>query len=82
MVMKFTMLLAATTVAAFAMAPVANAKGPGPLPSAAEQGYGNSGSEVVWWRTAPGFDNTACTDVLNAPNKFPHRQVEACRTGR
>src|SRR5262249_16939170 len=83
MVMKFTMLLAATTVAAFAMAPVAYAKsGPGPLPSAAQQGYGNSGGEVVWWRTAPRFDTTASTDVLNTPNKFPRRQVDECRTGQ
>ena len=77
---KLTILLGATMLAALTSVPAVHAaSSPGRLPSAAEQGYGNSGGEVVWWRTAPGYDNTSCTDVLNAPEKYPHGQAAGCR---
>ena len=77
--MKFSMLLVATTIAAFAVVPVASAKPTRSLPSAFQQGYGNNGSDVVWWWTAAGYDSTSCTEVLNQPSKFPRGQVKECR---
>ena len=75
------MLAAAAIVAAFAIAPAQAAKSnAGQFPSAAEQGYGNSGGDPVWWHTAPGYDSTSCTDVLNTPAKFPKGQVSGCRS--